>query len=275
MQLVTVWRHSNFKTLNKPYKDKERQTSFELWGLTFKIMATDKKGFILYSDLIHTIEKMPSNKAGELFLHILKYVNDQNPVAKDILIDIAFEPIKQSLKRDLIKYEDKRKQWSEAGKKSAEARALAKINEGQQTSTDVESRSTVSTVNDNVNVNVIQKRILSEIKISEVPIDLQLYFKIAKDFQNLFIKNLNQRNAPIKNQQNATFKNYVDPIRLAITNNECTINDFRDVWQYLDSPQGDFWKTNILSTSTLRKQIQKLVMSARENKKQLKKTDKL
>jgi hypothetical protein len=152
---------------------------------------------------------------------------------------------------------------------------LAKNNESQQTLTDVESRSTVSTVNVNVNVNVIQKRLLSEIKISEVPIDLQLYFKIAKDFQNLFIKNLSQRNAPIINQQKATFKNYVDPIRLAITNNECTINDFRDVWQYLDSPLGEFWKTNILSTSTLRKQIQKLVMSARENKKQLKKTDKL
>lgn len=236
-------------------------------------MATDKKGFILYADLIHTIEKMPSNKAGELFLHILKYVNDENPVANDILIEIAFEPIKQSLKRDLIKYEDKRKQWSEAGKKSAEARALIKVNENQRTSTDVESRSTVSTVN--VNVSVIHKRILSEIKISDVPADLQLYFNIAKEFQALFIKNLKHRNAPTKNQENATFKNYVDPIRLAIINNECNINDFRDVWQYLDSPQGDFWKTNILSTSTLRKNIQKLVMSARENKKQPKKTDKL
>lgn len=236
-------------------------------------MATDKKGFILYADLIHTIEKMPSNKAGELFLHILKYVNDENPVANDILIEIAFEPIKQSLKRDLIKYEDKRKQWSEAGKKSAEARALIKVNENQRTSTDVESRSTVSTVN--VNVSVIHKRILSEIKISDVPADLQLYFNIAKEFQALFIKNLKHRNAPTKNQENATFKNYVDPIRLAIINNECNINDFRDVWQYLDSPQGDFWKTNILSTSTLRKNIQKLVMSARENKKQPKKNDKL
>jgi hypothetical protein len=236
-------------------------------------MATDKKGFILYADLIHTIEKMPSNKAGELFLHILKYVNDENPVANDILIEIAFEPIKQSLKRDLVKYEDKRKQWSEAGKKSAEARALAKTNESQRTLTNVENRSTVSTVN--VNVNVIHKRILSEIKISDVPADLQLYFNIAKEFQALFIKNLKQRNAPTKNQENATFKNYVDPIRLAIINNECNINDFRDVWQFLDSPQGDFWKTNILSTSTLRKNIQKLVMSARENKKQTKKTDKL
>jgi hypothetical protein len=236
-------------------------------------MATDKKGFILYSDLIHTIEKMPSDKAGELFLHILKYVNDQNPVANDILIEIAFEPIKQSLKRDLIKYEDKRKQWSEAGKRSAEARALTKSNESQRPLTNVENRSTDLTVN--VNVNVIQKRLLSEIKISDVPVDLQLYFKIAKDFQNLFIKNLTQRNAPIKNQQNATFKNYVDPIRLAIINNECTINDFRDVWQFLDSPQGDFWKTNILSTSKLREQIQKLVMSARENKKPTKKIDKL
>jgi len=124
-------------------------------------------------------------------------------------------------------------------------------------------------------VKVKEKILLSEIKISEVPTDLQMYYRIAKDFQNLFIKNLTQRNAPIKNQQNATFKNYVDPIRLAIINNECNINDFRDVWKYLDSPQGDFWKTNILSTSKLREQIQKLIMSARENKTQSKKIDKL
>jgi len=32
---VTVWRHSDLKKLYKPYKDKERQTSFDLWGLLF------------------------------------------------------------------------------------------------------------------------------------------------------------------------------------------------------------------------------------------------
>lgn len=68
-------------------------------------MAKDKKGFILYCDIIHTIEKLTDEQAGKLFKHILKYVNDQDPIPEDIITNIAFEPIKQSLKRDLQKYE--------------------------------------------------------------------------------------------------------------------------------------------------------------------------
>jgi len=115
-------------------------------------MADNKKGFVLYADLIHTINKMPSEKAGDLFKHILSYVNDENPTTDDMLIDLVFEPIKQQLKRDLRKYEDKKVQWSEAGKRSAEARSVKKK---QRTLTDVESRSTDSTVT--VKDNVIVK----------------------------------------------------------------------------------------------------------------------
>lgn len=66
-----------------------------------------KKSFVLYCDIIHTIAKLSDEKAGELFKHILKYVNDENPKADDPLIEIAFEPIKQALKRDLIKWKNK------------------------------------------------------------------------------------------------------------------------------------------------------------------------
>lgn len=122
----------------------------------------NKKSFVLYCDLIHTVKQLPNDKAGKLFKHILNYVNDKNPITKDIIINIAFEPIKQQLKRDLVKYKSKREQYSEAGKKSAEARKQRKLqenqqhNENQQTLTNVESRSTKSTVtvNDNVNVTV-------------------------------------------------------------------------------------------------------------------------
>ena len=65
-----------------------------------------KKSFVLYADLLHTVEKLPPEKAGELFLHVLKYVNDQNPKTNDIVIEIAFEPIRQQLKRDLEKYQN-------------------------------------------------------------------------------------------------------------------------------------------------------------------------
>ena len=68
-------------------------------------MATDKKSFLLYCDLIHTVSKMPNDKAGELFKHILDYVNDHGPETDDLIIQLTFEPIKQQLKRDLKKWE--------------------------------------------------------------------------------------------------------------------------------------------------------------------------
>lgn len=68
-------------------------------------MAENKKSFLLYCDLIHTVNKMPDEKAGELLKHILSYVNDEEPTTDDLIIQLTFEPIKQSLKRDLIKYE--------------------------------------------------------------------------------------------------------------------------------------------------------------------------
>jgi hypothetical protein len=68
-------------------------------------MATDKKSFILYCDLIHTVNKLPDGTAGKLLKHILAYVNDLNPETEDLLVEVAFEPIKQAMKRDLKKWE--------------------------------------------------------------------------------------------------------------------------------------------------------------------------
>ena len=126
-----------------------------LWSYAvflYTFMAENKKSFVLYADLIHTVNKMPSDKAGDLFKHILSYVNDKNPTTDDLIIELTFEPIKQQLKRDLKRYEEKREQWSKAGKRSAE---LRKVKQKQRTLTNVESRSTDSTVNVNVNVNDI------------------------------------------------------------------------------------------------------------------------
>lgn len=130
-------------------------------------MAKDKKSFVLYTDLIYTIEKLPDDKAGLLFKHLLKYVNDQDPITDDLIVEIAFEPIKHQLKRDLLKYEDKREQWSEAGKASAEARRLKKVNEAERNPTDVKSVSTVSTVTVNVTdtVNVTVKNNIDDRKL--------------------------------------------------------------------------------------------------------------
>ena len=83
-------------------------------------------------------------------MHILEYVNDENPVTDDLIIEIAFEPIKQQLKRDLKRYEVKQTQRIEAGRRSAEQR---KANEEQRKLTTVDDRSVSCTVNGTVNVN--------------------------------------------------------------------------------------------------------------------------
>ena len=80
-------------------------------------MAKDKNSFVLYCDLIHTVRKLRKEDAGELLLHILEYVNDENPATENPIVDIAFEPIKQSLKRDLKKYEERAERSRENGKK--------------------------------------------------------------------------------------------------------------------------------------------------------------
>jgi len=115
-------------------------------------MAENKKSFVLYSDLKHVLQKLPDETAGKLFKLILAYVNDENPVVDDLLLDVLFEPIKQQFKRDLVKWESMREKRSQAGTISANKR---KQNVTQSTHVEfVEQIPTNSTVNGTVNVTV-------------------------------------------------------------------------------------------------------------------------
>jgi uncharacterized phage protein (TIGR02220 family) len=78
-------------------------------------MAEDKKSVLLYCDLIHTIEKMDDETAGQFFKHYLRYINDLHPKTDNLIVDVTFEAVKQSLKRDLIKWEVKKTGQSLAG----------------------------------------------------------------------------------------------------------------------------------------------------------------
>lgn len=124
-------------------------------------MAKDKKGFVLYCDLIHTIEKMPPEKAGELFLHILKYVNDLKPETNDLLIQIAFEPIKRQLKRDLLKYSERADRARENGRKGGRPKNLEEPKKTQSVISEPRKPDTVTvTVTDTV-INKYKDEILN------------------------------------------------------------------------------------------------------------------
>lgn len=143
-------------------------------------MAEDKKSFVLYADLIHTVRKMPVEKQGELFMAILSYVNGENPIIEDLLIDLVFEPIKRQMKRDLDKYQISTEKRREAGRlaglKSGEARKVIvpKTNQVEPMRTNGSNREpnehVTVTVNDTVtdNVNVTDTVILLEKETKEV-----------------------------------------------------------------------------------------------------------
>lgn len=110
-------------------------------------MAKDKKGFILYADQKSLFDQLPNDKAGELIKFIFAYVNDENPVTEDIIINLAFTPIKQQLKRDLKKFEETKEKRSEAGKAGANKR-------WQNIANDSKRISPIAKIADNDNVNV-------------------------------------------------------------------------------------------------------------------------
>lgn len=115
----------------------------------------------------------------------------------------------------------------------------------------------------------LKKSLLSEVKTSDVSPELLEYYNIALTFQKLFIKNLNERDAPTKNQERAKFDAYVTPIRLMFESDGVTKEQIRTAYDFLKSPEGEFWKPNILSTKTLREKIEKLISQCNAPKKTL------
>lgn len=121
-------------------------------------MAENKKGFILYADQKELFTQLSDEQAGKLIKHIFRYVNDENPVSEDVIINIAFTPIKQHLKRDLDKFNETKERRSKAGKIGMANRwqnitndnnvipVITKHNKRLQAITKI-------TDNDNVNVN--------------------------------------------------------------------------------------------------------------------------
>ena len=65
----------------------------------------EKKSFALYNDMNSTFKLLTDEQAGKLIKHIFLYCNDENPELDELILQLAFEPIKQTLKRDLKKYE--------------------------------------------------------------------------------------------------------------------------------------------------------------------------
>jgi hypothetical protein len=108
-----------------------------------------KKSFVLYTDQREVFDELSDEDAGRLIKHIFSYVNDENPSTDDLLLKVAFLPIKTQLKRDLKMWDEKKLQRAEAGRKGG----IAKSSNAKQTLANP-SNATNDVANLAVNVNV-------------------------------------------------------------------------------------------------------------------------
>lgn len=201
-------------------------------------MAENKKGFILYADQKELFQQLPNEKAGELIKHIFSYVNDEDPQTDDLIIKMAFTPIKQQFKRDLAKWEETRSKRSAAGKASAEARR----NKKQQSLTNstsvksVQHTSTKSTVNDNVNV-----------KVNDNVKESIIYTKDVYDCLNYSL-NFFPKDLQPKNEKQAD--SWLDTLEKLNRIDKHSFDDIKKVVK--ETRENDFWAKNFLSIKKLR-----------------------
>jgi len=204
----------------------------------------------------------------------------------DVLTENEFVFIKEGylsiefLEEQLISFESIRTIRAENGAKGGVANAtknLANAKDGKANGKQNVAELRVKSKEIDINI-ILNKSLLSEIKISDdkkflIGKDFQLevteeqihYFKVSTMFQKLFIKNLKEKNSPSTQVENAKYKNFVDPIRLMFEKEKVTAVQLRDAYDYLNSPEGEFWKSNILSTSKLREKLP--VLLAKKNTK--------
>lgn len=83
---------------------------------------------------------------------------------------------------------------------------------------------------------------------------------IAYQFYTLIHSNLSTYKISTVKLEKSVYKNWIPPVRLMLTNKEATIEQLREIYDYLKNGKDKFWKTNILSTESLRKQAQQILL---------------
>lgn len=117
-------------------------------------MANGKKKIVVYADWKSSFDALTDEEAGKLIKHFFAYVNDENPTTEDRIVNLMFEPIKTTLKRDLEKWESTRSQRIEAGAKGGKQ----KVANASKSKQKVANVAVIDSVSVSVNVINIEER---------------------------------------------------------------------------------------------------------------------
>jgi hypothetical protein len=212
-----------------------------------------KKSFVLYTDQREVFDELSDEDAGRLIKHIFSYVNDENPSTEDLLLKVAFLPIKTQLKRDLKMWDEKKQQRAEAGRKGGVAKASnAKQSLANPSNATNDVANLAVNVNVNGNVNDINKNsFLSFVEIEEEmskekPLKRPYFNRMCEvhDLDDKTVKDLFKKWAVLKEGEAMTIDKAQNSFNLYLQNNSKNLKGYTEkveVSKYPKSTLEDNW----------------------------------
>ena len=211
-------------------------------------MAENKNKIIVYRDWITTFDSLNNEEAGVLIKHFFEYINDKDPNPPDRLTKLLFEPIKQTLRRDLKTYEAK------CLKNKENINVRWNTNEYERTKmdtnhTDSDSDSDIKEEEEHIvptkNTNEYERK--KTIKERN-----QKYLPIARYLSRIIRSNKNIRHTP---QQLSTWTN---DIRQIEENNKIEYSRIKTVLAFYEKHIGEQYIPVIESGNSLKEKFIKL-----------------
>jgi hypothetical protein len=114
-----------------------------------------------------------------------------------------------------------------------------------------------------INLKTLDGKQFSKITKSEIPECYLGSYQWACKFQELFLKNLKNKGAPLKRTEMASFKDCVAPIRLMIEKDGVSEAQLHLAYELLNGSD-EFWKGIILDTNKLREKIGQLIAQGKK-----------
>ncbi|MFZ0490315.1 MAG: hypothetical protein WAM00_08735 [Salegentibacter sp.] len=114
-----------------------------------------------------------------------------------------------------------------------------------------------------INHKTFFKKQLLKIEKNEIPENCLGHYRWALKFQELFLKNLKNKGAPLKRTEKASFEDYVTPLRLMIEKDGVSESQLQHAYELLNGPD-EFWKGIIIDTKKLREKIGQLIAQGKK-----------
>ena len=131
----------------------------------------------------------------------------------------------------------------------------------------LQSQSTVS-IDKQLNNETLNNKTLFNVSVSDVPVDLLEFYKLALKLQKVICKNLRDKNAPSLVQETANFYSCVTPIQKMMEQEKVTVRQIENGIYFLGSADGNFWKGIVLSAESFKEKLPQLLMAAKRNSKE-------